>query len=80
MGTGACAYALPGLFTIGDDGKAKVIGTVEEDDKTVADVVGECPTAALRLVRGQVSFHQVLNRYYSRRDGPVAYWSGGTGS
>lgn len=52
MGTGACAYALPGLFTVGDDGKAKVIGTVGEDDKTVADVVGECPTAALRLVRG----------------------------
>jgi ferredoxin len=52
MGTGACAYALPGLFTVGDDGKAKVIGTVEEDDTTVADVVGECPTAALRLVRG----------------------------
>jgi ferredoxin len=50
MGTGACAYALPGLFTVGDDGKAKVIGTVDEDDKTVEDVVGECPTAALRLV------------------------------
>ena len=52
MGTGACAYALPGLFTVGDDGKAEVTGTVE-DDKAVADVVGECPTAALRLVRGQ---------------------------
>jgi len=52
MGTGACAYALPGLFTVSDDGKARVIGTVNEDDKTVADVVGECPTAALRLVSG----------------------------
>jgi ferredoxin len=50
MGTGACAYALPGLFTVGDDGKAKVIGTVAEDDTTIAEVVGECPTAALRLV------------------------------
>jgi ferredoxin len=50
MGTGACAYALPGLFTVGDDGKARVTGTVDEDDKTVADVVSECPTAALRLV------------------------------
>ena len=50
MGTGACAYALPRLFTVGDDGKARVIGTVDEDDKTVADVVSECPTAALRLV------------------------------
>ena len=52
MGTGACAYALPGLFTVGEDGKAQVIGAVSEDDKTVADVVGECPTAALRLVSG----------------------------
>jgi ferredoxin len=50
MGSGACAYALPGLFTVGDDGKAKVIAAVEEDDETVAEVVAECPTAALRLV------------------------------
>jgi len=50
MGTGACAYALPRLFTVGDDGKAMVAGTVNGDDKTVADVVSECPTAALRLV------------------------------
>ena len=50
MGTGACAFALPRLFTVGDDGKARVIGTADEDDKAVADVVGECPTAALRLV------------------------------
>ena len=50
MGTGACAYALPGLFSVGDDGKARVIAAVDEDDKTVADVVSECPTAALRLV------------------------------
>jgi ferredoxin len=50
MGTGACAFALPGLFTVGDDGKARVIGTAGQDDKAVADVVGECPTAALRLV------------------------------
>jgi ferredoxin len=50
MGTGACAYALPSLFTVGDDGKARVTGTVSEDDKVVADVVAECPMAALRLV------------------------------
>ena len=50
MGTGACAFALPGLFTVGDDGKARVTGTVNEDEKAATDVVGECPTAALRLV------------------------------
>jgi ferredoxin len=52
MGAGACAYALPALFAVGEDGKARVIGTVSEDDETVADIVGECPTAALRLVAG----------------------------
>jgi ferredoxin len=52
MGTGACAYALPSLFTVGDDGKAQVTGTVNDDDKAIADVVAECPTAALRLVSG----------------------------
>jgi ferredoxin len=50
MGTGGCAYALPRLFAVGDDGKARVIGTVRVDDETVAEVVGECPTAALRLI------------------------------
>jgi ferredoxin len=50
MGTGACAYALPSLFSVGDDGKAQVTGTVNEDDQAIADVVGECPTAALRVV------------------------------
>jgi ferredoxin len=51
-GTGACAYALPGLFAVGDDGKARVAGTMNEDDEVVTDVVAECPTAALRLVPG----------------------------
>lgn len=50
MGTGACAYALPGVFTVGEDGKAKVAGTVDGDDEIVREVVAECPTAALRLV------------------------------
>jgi ferredoxin len=50
MGTGACAFALPRLFTLGDDGKASVTGTPDEDDSAVADVVDECPTAALRLI------------------------------
>jgi ferredoxin len=50
MGTGACAFALPRLFAVGDDGKARVISAADEDDNAVADVVSECPTAALRLV------------------------------
>jgi ferredoxin len=51
MGTGACAYAIPTVFTVGEDGKAKAVGAVREgDEETVREVVAECPTAALRLV------------------------------
>ena len=52
MGTGACVHAQPGVFAIGDDGTATVIGPVDGDDDLLRDVVDECPTAALRLVRG----------------------------
>jgi ferredoxin len=52
MGTGACVYAIPRVFAMGDDGVAKVVGAVDSGDELVRDVVAECPTAALRLVRG----------------------------
>jgi ferredoxin len=51
MATRGCVHALPGLFAIGDDDTAQVIGPVDGDDELVEDVVAECPTAALRLVR-----------------------------
>jgi ferredoxin len=51
MGTGACVYALPRVFGLGDDGVAEVVGVVDSGDQLVRDVVAECPTAALRLVR-----------------------------
>lgn len=52
MGSGSCVYALPGLFGMGDDGIAEVVGEADEGDQLVKDVIAECPTAALRLVRG----------------------------
>jgi ferredoxin len=51
MGSRGCVYAIPRLFDIGDDGVVQVIGVVNGDDQLVRDVVAECPTAALRLVR-----------------------------
>jgi ferredoxin len=51
MATYGCVHALPRLFGIGEDGTAQVIGPVDGDDEYVQDVVAECPTAALRLVR-----------------------------
>jgi ferredoxin len=53
LGTGACVYAVPRVFGMGDDGVARVVGAVDEDEELVRDVVAECPTAALRLVRRQ---------------------------
>jgi ferredoxin len=52
MGTGACVHAKPEVFAIGDDGTAGVIGPADSGDESLQDVVDECPTAALRLVRG----------------------------
>jgi ferredoxin len=50
-GTGSCVYALPGVFALGDDGVAKVVGVVDTEEQLAREVVAECPTAALRLVR-----------------------------
>jgi ferredoxin len=52
MGTGACVHARPEVFTLGDDNVARVTGPVDGDDELLRDVVDECPTAALRLLRG----------------------------
>jgi ferredoxin len=51
MGTGACAYSMPEVFAVRPDGKTMVIGAVTRNDERVSDVIAECPTAALRLVR-----------------------------
>ena len=51
MGTGACVHARPDVFALGDEGTAQVTGPVDGNDDDLRDVVAECPTAALRLVR-----------------------------
>jgi ferredoxin len=50
MGTEACVHARPDVFAI-DNGTATVTGPVDGADDSLRDVVDECPTAALRLVR-----------------------------
>jgi ferredoxin len=52
MGTEACVHARSDVFALGDDGIAQVTGPVDGNDDDLRDVVAECPTAALRLVRG----------------------------
>jgi ferredoxin len=51
MGTEACVHARSDVFALGDDGTALVIGPVDGSDDDLRDVIAECPTAALRLVR-----------------------------
>jgi ferredoxin len=51
MATGACVHAKPAVLAIGGDGVVEVIGPVDGDDELLQDVIAECPTAALRLVR-----------------------------
>jgi len=50
MGTGACAFAKPGVFALDDEGYAEVIGPVDGEDETLRYVVAECPTGALSLL------------------------------
>ena len=51
LATRGCVHALPHLFQIGDDGVAHVIGAVDGADELVQQIVAECPTGALHLVR-----------------------------
>jgi ferredoxin len=51
LATRTCVHALPQVFEIGDDGVAHVIGAVDGDDELLHDIVAECPTSALRLLR-----------------------------
>ncbi len=55
LATEGCVHALPEVFELGDDGVAHVIGAVNGDDELVQHIVAECPTDALRLLRGATS-------------------------
>jgi ferredoxin len=50
MSNGACAFSVPEVFALDDAGISTVIGEVDGSDR-VRDAVGECPAAALRLLR-----------------------------
>lgn len=43
--------ALPRVFALGEDGLARVIGAADGTDAVLQDVVAECPTGALQLIR-----------------------------
>lgn len=55
LGTGACVYAAPEVFQLGDDAVVRVVGEVDGQDAVVRDAVAECPVEALRLVQEPVA-------------------------
>ena len=48
VGSGNCEYWAPGIFEVGDDGVAVVIGEPSQDPEATATAVESCPTRALR--------------------------------
>lgn len=50
MGTGACVFARPDVFALGEEGWAEVIGPVDGADEVLRHVVAECPTGALSML------------------------------
>jgi ferredoxin len=51
QGNGACVYTAPDVFALDDSGVVTVIGEFADDDQRIHNAVGECPVAALRLVK-----------------------------
>jgi ferredoxin len=48
-GSGNCAYWAPGVFDLGDDGIAVVIGDPSAHTDRVVEAAQHCPTAAITL-------------------------------
>lgn len=46
-GIGMCEMTAPGVFEIGDDGQAHVVGDPDADPGLTAEAVANCPTSAL---------------------------------
>jgi ferredoxin len=51
MGSGNCVFWAPGVFDLGDDGVAVVVGDATGRDEEVRKAAANCPTAAIRVDR-----------------------------
>ena len=49
MGSGNCVYWAPGVFDLGDDGLALVVGDPLRDDERVQLAARNCPTEAITV-------------------------------
>jgi ferredoxin len=49
MGSGNCAYWAPGVFDVGDDGIAVVIGDPAGQEDKVELAAQHCPTSAITV-------------------------------
>lgn len=46
-GIGLCEMTAPGIFEIGDDGQAHVIGDADSHRESAMEAVSNCPTSAI---------------------------------
>lgn len=70
MATGACVYATPEVFTIGDDGIAAVIGPADGTDPLLRDVAADPGRRLLQplpLARGEHHPRAVLREHLRDR-------------
>jgi ferredoxin len=55
MGSGNCAYWLPGVFELDDDGYASVVDHAGASEEEIVTAAQRCPTHAISVERdGQV--------------------------
>jgi ferredoxin len=51
MGSGNCVFWAPGVFDLGEDGIAVVVGDATGRDEEVRKAAANCPTSAIRVDR-----------------------------
>jgi len=49
IGSRACVRRAPATFSLGDDGRAQASDPPADDEATLREVAGACPTFAIRL-------------------------------
>ena len=52
VGSGNCEYWAPGVFEVGDDGVAEVVGDPTVDRDATAAAAQHCPTLAISVAPG----------------------------
>ena len=49
IGCGSCVSIAPGTFDFDDEGKAKIIDNITDDEETIQSGIDSCPVFAIKL-------------------------------